>query len=126
MKRALEFSCRIQRQPGKRSPQDEGGWRYVTDFYRATPRSATSDLSATGWHLMFLRSAKNAGFSVPDEAVASAMGYVERCFDQRTGLFFYGLDASDHYSSRAMMGDGAWHRAGRRSKHDRSKGGLRK
>jgi hypothetical protein len=106
IEKAVEFTCRIQREPEKRSPRDAGGWRYVTDFYRAKPRSATSDLSATGWHLMFLRSAKNAGFSIPDGAVTSALQYVEHCFDQRSGLFFYGLDPSDHYSSRGMMGAG--------------------
>jgi hypothetical protein len=106
VEKALEFSTRIQREPAKRAEQDEGGWRYVTDFYRGRPRSATSDLSVSGWHLMFLRSAKNAGFNVPEEAVKAALGYVERCFDSRTGLFYYGLDASDHYSSRAMMGAG--------------------
>jgi len=106
VEKALQFTFRIQGEPEKRSKQDVGGWRYVTDFYRARPRSATSDLSATGWHLMFLRSAKNAGFPVPDGAVTSALEYVEHCFDQRNGLFYYGLDASDHYSSRGMMGAG--------------------
>src|SRR5204862_4705254 len=104
--KALEFSTRIQREPGKRAAQDEGGWRYVTDFYRGRSRSATSDLSVSGWHLMFFRSAKNAGFNVPHESVQAGLGYVERCFDSSTGLFYYGLDASDHYSSRAMMGAG--------------------
>jgi hypothetical protein len=106
VEKAVRFTCRIQREPAKRSPSDIGGWRYVTDFYRAKPRSATSDLSATGWHLMFLRSAKNAGFTVPDGASLSAIEYVEHCFDPQTALFYYGLDASDHYSSRGMMGAG--------------------
>lgn len=106
VEKAVQFTCRIQREPAKRSALDDGGWRYVTDFYRAKPRSATSDLSATGWHLMFLRSAKNAGFTVPDGTVASAIEYVEHCFDARSGLFYYGHDASDHYSSRGMMGAG--------------------
>ena len=55
---------------------------------------------------MFLRSAKNAGFTVPDGTVTSAIQYVEHCFDARSGLFYYGHDASDHYSSRGMMGAG--------------------
>ncbi len=48
---AVQFTYRIQHEPAKRSSLDEGGWRYVTDLYRGRPRSATADLSVTGWHL---------------------------------------------------------------------------
>ena len=33
--------------------EDEGGWRYINDYDQSD-----SDLSVTGWHLMFLRSAQ--------------------------------------------------------------------
>jgi hypothetical protein len=106
IEKAIQFTIRIQGEPEKRAKRDVGGWRYVTDFYQARPRSATSDLSVTGWHLMFLRSAKNAGFNVPDNAVISALQYVTNCFEANEGLFYYGLDASDRYSSRGMVGAG--------------------
>ena len=41
-----------------------------------------SDLSVTGWHLMFLRSARNAGFDVPDRAIADAVAYIRRTFSE--------------------------------------------
>ena len=46
----------------KDSPADRGGWRYIHDL-----DDVDSDLSVTGWQLMFLRSARNAGFEVPNE-----------------------------------------------------------
>jgi hypothetical protein len=61
---------------------------------------------------MFLRSAKNAQFDIPDEAnmLPTAVKYVESLFQPAEGVFFYGhseLDNSaDRYTSRAMCGAG--------------------
>ena len=104
--KAIRFTRRLQHEPPKAQPVDKGGWRYVRKYMGAWSPS-DSDLSVTGWHLMFLRSAKNAGFEVPEEMIAAGLEYVERCFDPRTGLFYYGLVGNDRYSSRAMMGAGA-------------------
>jgi hypothetical protein len=101
--RALAFTARMQVEPPKRSPEENGGWRYLYET-RNTP--SRSDLSVTGWHLMFLRSAKNAQFNIPDEEITSAVAYVERSFDQGRGVFVYGLIGQDRYSSRGMMGAG--------------------
>lgn len=49
-----------------------GGWRY-----QAT--SSDSDLSVTGWQLLALRAAKNAGCDVPAESIDKAVAYVKRC-----------------------------------------------
>src|SRR5205823_4364045 len=57
--RAIDYALNRYPQP-KRTPQDTGGWRYSTTWARSD-----SDLSVTSWHLMFLRSARNAGFTVP-------------------------------------------------------------
>lgn len=88
----------------KRRDVDKGGWRYVN----VTPSSTEdfdSDLSVSGWHLMFLRSAKNAGFDVPQEPIDDAIGYIRRCFIPRYGAFLLFSSQSDH-RSRGMAGAG--------------------
>ena len=50
-----------------------GGWRY-------NPNSRDSDLSATVWQLMALRSAKNDGMQVPSEAIDEAVEYLRRSY----------------------------------------------
>jgi hypothetical protein len=100
---ALQMTGRIQVEPAKRNGQDHGGWRYLRYF----SSMSDSDLSVTGWHLMFLRSAKNAQFDVPDQMVDDAVKYVERCFVESQGGFVYGLTGSDRYVSRGTMGVGA-------------------
>lgn len=49
-----------------------GGWRYQ-------PTSRDSDLSVTGWQLLALRAARNAGCDVPIENIQRAVAYVKRC-----------------------------------------------
>jgi hypothetical protein len=61
---AIRLTARLQVEPVKDSDVDEGGWRYLHKPGSFTP--SDSDLSVTGWYLMFLRSAKNAQFDVPD------------------------------------------------------------
>lgn len=97
--KSLPASLEIQRWP-KDNPNDKGGWRYIHDYDRSD-----SDLSVTGWHLMFLRSARNAGFNVPDRAIADAVAYIRRSFSERYGTFFYTIDRGD-VRSRGMTGAG--------------------
>ena len=87
----------------KRNPIDRGGWRY-TLMTMSGP--SDSDLSLTAWQLMFLRSAKNAGFHVPTQFVDEAISYVQRCFDRRQGSFLYGLNGNTRVARRAMAGAG--------------------
>lgn len=84
----------------KQRPFDQGGWRYVDDF-----DESDSDLSVTGWYLMFLRSARNAGFNVPKQSIDNAVGYVRRSFDKRFGTFTYTINRGDT-RSRGMAGAG--------------------
>jgi len=49
-----------------------GGWRY-------TPSSIDSDLSVTGWQLLALRAAEDAGLTVPKRNIDEAVDYVKRC-----------------------------------------------
>lgn len=97
--RALSASLEMQR--WQKDRLDEGGWRYIG----RPPNGGDSDLSVTGWELMFLRSARNAGFDVPKEAIDDAVGYIRRCFSARYGSFVY-MRGNGDYRSRAMAGAG--------------------
>jgi hypothetical protein len=100
---ALKYTERFQRIPAKVDPRDQGGWRYIVPS-----GNSSSDLSVTGWHLMFLRSAKNAQFEIPDAEIAAALRYVETLFQPARGEFFYGhIGSNDRYTNRGMMGVGA-------------------
>ncbi len=99
IKKSLDVTLQMQRWP-KDLPYDEGGWRYINNFDQSD-----SDLSATGWHLMFLRSARNAGFKVPDQAITDAIAYVRRTFNDRYGTFTYTIKRGDT-RSRGMTGAG--------------------
>src|SRR6185295_5558341 len=81
-------------------PIDQGGWRYITD-----DGLNDSDLSITGWQLMFLRSARNAGFDVPKKSIDDAIEYVRRTFDKRFGSFSYTIGPNPSHG-RAMAGAG--------------------
>jgi hypothetical protein len=96
---ALAATLEMQRWPKNRR-EDVGGWRYLS--YK--PESE-SDLSITGWQLMFLRSARNAGFDVPKQAIDAAVAYVRRTYDAEFGSFRYVI-GKKYYGSRAMGGAG--------------------
>jgi len=97
---ALVFTRRLQLTP-KRSPAERGGWRYLRPW-----EGVDSDLSVTSWQLLFLRSAKNAGFEVPSEYIDEAMQFVHRCFDPAQGTFTYSALPIGRSASRAMAGAG--------------------
>jgi hypothetical protein len=97
--RSLRVTLEMQRWPKDRS-YDKGGWRYLDD-----DGSKDSDLSVTGWQLMLLRSARNAGFNVPKQRIDDAVDYVRRSFDRRYGTFNYTVNRRDG-PSRAMAGAG--------------------
>lgn len=101
--RSIRAALLMQRW-SKRRDVDIGGWRYV-DVFSGEEADFDSDLSATGWYLMFLRSAKNAGFDVPQEPINDAVGYVRRCFNPEYGAFQLMSTRSDR-RSRGMAGAG--------------------
>jgi hypothetical protein len=94
---ALAATLEMQRWPRQRQ-EDKGGWRYVNEF-----GPYESDLSLTGWELMFLRSARNAGFKVAKEPIDNAVAYVRRSFSKKYGTFTYNIAPIDT-RSRAMAG----------------------
>ena len=99
IEKAIAATSEIQDFKGGR-PKEKGGWKYIVD-----PFTGKADLSSTAWQLMFLRSAKNAGFDVPKENIDQAMAFVKHCFNKDTGAFVY----EPYYQiteSRAMAGVG--------------------
>jgi hypothetical protein len=98
--KALTFARQLQMSP-KRNPLENGGWRYLR---RVTENEA--DLSITVWMLMFLRSARNAEFEVPQQWVDEGLGYVRRSFDEGERGFVYALSGDERYCSRGMVGAG--------------------
>ena len=99
IRKALDVSLDIQKWK-KQRPIDIGGWRYLHRYTKAD-----SDLSITGWHLKFLRSAKNSGFDLPPKAIDDAIDYVRRCFTPEFGTFEYNITENDR-RTRAMAGAG--------------------
>ena len=95
---ALKFSLELQSRP-KRS-LDLGGWRYVPVFCSGID----SDLSVTGWQLMFFRSAKNAEFDVPEKSVSAAVDYVRGLWNPGGGTFSYALHDDPRLPARVTRG----------------------
>src|SRR6266478_1155442 len=97
----LQFTRELQLR--RKAPADTGGWRYL----RVPGGQPQADLSITSWQLMFMRSAKNAHFNVPQGYVDEAMAYVHRCFDPQTGMFHYALSGGGGFgASRGMASAG--------------------
>lgn len=101
IEQAVKATLKMQVWP-KRRKEDEGGWRYVNLYGNGR---FDSDLSVSGWHLMFLRSAKNAGFEVPEESIKKAIAYVLRCFQPEFDTFTIMASPADR-RSRGMAGAG--------------------
>lgn len=97
--KAIRATLQMQRWPKDRS-YDRGGWRYINDYDQTD-----SDLSVTGWQVMFLRSARNAGFDVPEESIKDAVAYIRRTYDAQRGTFNYRINRGDG-RTRGMTGAG--------------------
>jgi len=104
IQKALQFTRELQTRP-KDNPFDKGGWRYLHFKGNGEP---DSDLSVTAWQLMFLRSARNAEFDVPQVYVDEAVAFVKNCWDTQEAAFTYARSADGSYfgSTRGMMGAG--------------------
>jgi hypothetical protein len=86
IERALTFSRALHHIRPKPAI-DQGGWRYIR--VNRWGSGVDSDLSVTCWHLMFLRSAKNAEFDVPETDVDEAIAFVRRLWNPGSGAFSY-------------------------------------
>ena len=102
IQKAIAATIEMQQWDGKK-PRDKGGWRYLTKRFS----NGDSDLSITGWHVMFLRSARNAGFEVPKDTIDQAVAYVERCFLTHEDRRVHGYMVRQRQQcTRAMAGAG--------------------
>jgi hypothetical protein len=70
-RKGIDLILRAQRV--QKNDANRGGWRY-------SPDAGDSDMSVTVWQTMALRSARNAGFDVPKEAIDEAVRYIKRCY----------------------------------------------
>ncbi len=84
--------------------EDQGGWRYL-DLLYTDGEPVDSNLSNTVWQLLFLRSAKNAGFDVPQESIDAAVMFIKNCFFHRYQTFGLMPSELDH-RTRGMSGAG--------------------
>ncbi|MCI0460583.1 MAG: terpene cyclase/mutase family protein [Gemmataceae bacterium] len=82
VKQKLEKAVALILQAQRTGGNSAGGWRYRVN-------SPDADMSITGWQLLALRAAKNLGCDVPAERIESALNYVRRSFDARSGGFSY-------------------------------------
>lgn len=98
---AIAATVEMQSWPGKRT-NEVGGWRYL--YVRDA--GVDADLSITGWQLMFLRSARNAGFDPPEKTIDAAVKYVEGCFVEQENRRVHSYFGRGHCCSRAMAGAG--------------------
>ncbi len=76
---------------------DEGGWRYH-------PRPYDADVSVTITQIMALRSARNAGLSVPKSTIDRAIAYVRQCQNPEDGGFRYMLSQGSSAYPRSAAG----------------------
>jgi hypothetical protein len=98
VERALAHTLSI-RKPDPTRRGRRAGWRYMS---RRPPEDA--DVLVTAWQLMFLRSARNAGFQIPAEVIDNAMACVKRCYRPASGAFCY--QPNGRYCSAATSASG--------------------
>jgi hypothetical protein len=100
--KAIVFTRAMQTR-AKPYPEDAGGIRYI----RRRSDESDADLSITAWNLMFLRSAKNAEFDVPQRYVDDGIAYVHRCWNPGAQMFNYVANGrGGPAASRSMTGAG--------------------
>lgn len=94
--RAVDVILKAQDVP--KGAADADGWRYE-------PQSVDSDLSLSGWNVLALRAAQNAGVAVPKERVERAVRYVLKCRQQGKDGFAYqpGKDPSVAMTGVAVL-----------------------
>ncbi|MEO0588577.1 MAG: prenyltransferase/squalene oxidase repeat-containing protein [Planctomycetota bacterium] len=83
----------------------EGGWRYHPVPFQA-------DISVTICQIKALRSARNAGLSVPSETIDRAVAYVRQCQNPTDGGFRYMISAGGSAFPRSAAGVATLYYAG--------------
>ena len=88
-----------------KSQNPEGGWRYQ-------PLPFEADISVTICQIKALRSARQAGISVPKETIDNAIAYVKRCQNPNDGGFRYMTGGGSSAFPRSAAGVAALYYAG--------------
>ncbi|MEM6553608.1 MAG: prenyltransferase/squalene oxidase repeat-containing protein [Planctomycetota bacterium] len=88
-----------------KSQNPQGGWRYH-------PLPYDADISVTICQVMALRSARNAGISVPKETIDAAIRYVKNCQNPNDGGFRYMISSGSSAFPRSAAGVAALFYAG--------------
>ncbi|WP_231740984.1 prenyltransferase/squalene oxidase repeat-containing protein [Thalassoglobus neptunius] len=83
----------------------EGGWRY-------NPVPQEADVSVTVCQVMALRSARNAGISVPKEVVDRAVNYIKSCQNPGGGFRYRPFDPAESRLARSAAAVVALYSAG--------------
>ena len=83
----------------------EGGWRYH-------PVPIEADISVTICQVMALRSARNAGLSVPKQTIERAIAYVRTCQNPDDGGFRYMINPGGSAFPRSAAGVASLYYAG--------------
>jgi len=83
----------------------QGGWRYQ-------PLPFDADLSVTICEVMALRSAREAGISVPKKTIDRAISYVQQCQNPADGGFRYMLNSGGSAFPRSAAGVASLYYAG--------------
>jgi len=89
--RAINFCCAVQDQDGE---YPDGGWRYDD--------GRDSDMSATGWFVMALQSAKMAGLDVPSDVFLGVEEFLDSVTDK--GSFYSYMPG--RYATTSMTAEG--------------------
>lgn len=100
---SIKATLAMQRWPKVRKV-DQGGWRYL-DLLVTQGEPVDSNLGNTVWQMLFLRSAKNAGFDVPQQTVDNAVTFIRNCFHPQYRTFVLMPSHLDH-RTRGMAGAG--------------------
>ena len=83
--------------PVNMDSDEYGGWRY-------RPNSTDSDISVTGWQILALKAALNAGFSIPDWTLPLAAKYLRACYDEDEHAFAYEAGSGSTGCARSGIG----------------------
>jgi hypothetical protein len=67
----------------ERQQHSDGGWRYTTN------RAERSDTSVSGWQVLALKSAREAGIRIDDQTVGQVTEFFETCENPSTGRTGY-------------------------------------
>jgi uncharacterized protein YbbC (DUF1343 family) len=81
IKPAVEKAVAVILKAQCRNGITRGGWRY-------RPEPTDGDMSVTPWQLLALRSARDLGCEVPDQALSDAFEFLRRCQNSTGGISY--------------------------------------